>query len=445
MASPALRTVLAASCAALALAGCGEPQSAAKPATGYGVPVAEFVDDMPLAPAGEALPVGRPAQVSTRVLGEDGYGWAERAYALDRAFYDVPPDYEFSYGGTEPWAWESQDRWTMYAEPIESGYRTYYYEPGTTYPYFVRDDAYGYGYDQRGGLVALYSLAGALLPVSARDQRADLAGRYWTRAHEMRRAADRAQRAPVDQPRWKARAPGLSRSQQPWFQAAERQEDWRKYRDVRRDRDQRRFAGERQRREAEAKRRDRQPAPQREAARVQPEMREEQAARVASEGRGRDLAKERNRLRAEQELGRRQAKQDKAESRLREESEARQRQSAQQQTRREQRPNAEPARPQRQDAEPRARQARDRSGEGRREQAQAAPSPPPQQVRQERREAPRERPQQQARKQDQGARDAGRAARDAGAKEQGRKADGPGKGGDHGRRGDGQRGEGRKD
>ncbi len=433
MASPAFKTVLAASCAALALAGCREDQSAAKPAVGYGVPVTEFVDNVPLAPAGEALPVGRPAPVSTQVLGEDGYGWAERAYALDRAFYEVPPDYEFSYGGAEPWAWESRDNWTMYAEPIEAGYRTYYYEPGATYPYFVRDDAYGYGYDQRGGLVALYSLAGALLPVSARDQRADLAGRYWTRAHEMRRTAERARRAPVERPQWKARGPALARSQAPWFQAAERQDDWRKYRDDRKDRDQRRFTAERQRREAMVARMDREPPPRREVAQADVRVRDEQAMRVAEEGRRRDVAKERNRERAEQELERQRGREAQTAQRRQGEAEARERAQAGQ----DRRGQEAAARQDRQRVE-RGRGEQGRGDRPQREQAQAQPQRP---------ERPQERPQQRAR-QDQRAPDAAQAARDAGAKEAGPKGrNGQEKAGGRGaeRRGDGPRGEGRKD
>src|SRR3546814_13319776 len=38
-------------------------------------------------------------------------------------------------------------------EPIDDGYRTYYYQPGAAEPYFIRDPYYGYGYS--GGTIAV--------------------------------------------------------------------------------------------------------------------------------------------------------------------------------------------------------------------------------------------------------------------------------------------------
>jgi len=75
--------------------------------------------------------------------------WREVADLAERKLeelYAARPDYEFEYDGIEPWAWETEDDWILYAEPLETGYRYYYYEPGEDYPYFVRDPDYGYDY-----------------------------------------------------------------------------------------------------------------------------------------------------------------------------------------------------------------------------------------------------------------------------------------------------------
>ena len=46
------------------------------------------------------------------------------------AIGDAPPDYAFDYEGVSPWAWQTSDDYVTYAEPIDDGYRYYYYEPG---------------------------------------------------------------------------------------------------------------------------------------------------------------------------------------------------------------------------------------------------------------------------------------------------------------------------
>lgn len=250
MRSTSIRTVLVVSCAALALAACREDEGRAVNAVGYGVAPSALAYDLALAPDGSALPASRPAPVGQLVSYDDGYAWAERAYGMDRAFQDAPPDYGFEYEDVQPWVWESEDRWSLYAEPISDGYRYYYYEPGEAHPYFVRDDRYGYGYDDDGRLVTLYTLAGALLPVSYLNDRADVAGRYWTRARELRRASAPDRRARIDNTLWLARQPVIVRSQRTWIEAAEGREDWRAYRTRNEARDLKRFDGERRRREA---------------------------------------------------------------------------------------------------------------------------------------------------------------------------------------------------
>lgn len=255
--SVTFRALILSGAAALALAGCREdeaPQARQEPLF---VPAAtEAAYGLPLAPAAEALPPAPPAPV--RVAAQDqGYAYAERAYALDNAFYEVPPDYGFSYQDANPWAWRTADDYQMYAEPVSGGFRYYYYEPGADYPYFVRDPDYGYGYAPGGVLVSLYSSAGALMPRAYVRDYAERAGRYRVRARDLRQAAYHRPHVPVAREAWLSRRPSFVASQGRWREAAVRQPEWRSYRDRHDDREVRRFLPERERRAAEVARFDR--------------------------------------------------------------------------------------------------------------------------------------------------------------------------------------------
>jgi len=240
-----LPKLLLVSTALITLAACRDDAKRPPAALAVTTPVA----DLPLAPEGAALTVGPPAPVGRLTPANYNYAWAERAYAVDRALYAARPDYEFEYDGIEPWAWETEDDWILYAEPLETGYRYYYYEPGEDYPYFVRDPDYGYGYDDGGRLVTVYTIAGLLLSPDYLYDRAPIAGRYWTRGMDLRRAAYRAPHRPIEDAIWREREPVFVRTQEIWTRAADEQPQWREYR--RRDggRDLRRLEPERQRRE----------------------------------------------------------------------------------------------------------------------------------------------------------------------------------------------------
>jgi hypothetical protein len=228
----------AAGAVALALAACddrGGRVDAPEPA-----PLAELSGT-------EALPYAEPARVDYRAPAQ-GYAWAERAYGLQRAVYDTPPDYGFDYGDVEPLAWETEDDWAMYAEPWDDGYRYYYYEPGADYPYFVRDDDYGYGYGAGGVLVAVFDAGGRYLPVDTVYRVAPAAGRYYARGHDLRSAAHRARRIQVTDQAWAQRAPQVIRTADPWMRAARDDRQWRAWRDRDQDRELRRFEPEAARR-----------------------------------------------------------------------------------------------------------------------------------------------------------------------------------------------------
>lgn len=179
--------------------------------------------DYAYAPSATALPYAQPAQVLPAADAYDGYALAQRAYAHDRVAYREPPEYGFQYGGVEPWVWQAEDDDLMFAEPIDDGYRFYYYEPGEAYPYFVRDRDYGYAYGSGGVLAALFDATGALLPQDRLYSVAPTAGRYLARGHDLRQVYYREPRIAVPEPAWTRRAPVIEAAQRPWIAAAERQ------------------------------------------------------------------------------------------------------------------------------------------------------------------------------------------------------------------------------
>src|SRR6516225_1613423 len=96
--------VLAAACAGLALAGCKQnestaaaaepppPLAALPPTTGAAPPLAPAPTAAQLAPAA-------PARVGRLADPRQGYAFADRAYAMGRAFGEAPPDYAFDDNG----------------------------------------------------------------------------------------------------------------------------------------------------------------------------------------------------------------------------------------------------------------------------------------------------------------------------------------------------------
>jgi hypothetical protein len=192
--------------------------------------------DQPVGPAAlpEPGPIGAEGDVRLVQVGQaapaSAYPYAERAYAMDRAFYDMPPDYAFGYGDEQPWVWEAADDNYMFAEPYGDDYRYYYYEPGYDYPYFVRDADYGYAYGPNGALLALFTAAGALIAASSYDQYYPAAHGYWSRGHDLHQDFGRAPRQAVSPQAWSQRAPVVTRSQQTWLNAPARQPQWRQWR-----------------------------------------------------------------------------------------------------------------------------------------------------------------------------------------------------------------------
>jgi len=194
------------------------------------------------------LPYAEPARVQYYEP-ERAYPYAERAYGMQRAFYDAPPDYGFYYDDLSPYVWETSDDWALYAEPWESDYRYYYYEPGAAYPYFVRDRDYGYAFSAAGLLIAMFYPDGRYAPVDVVYRYAPVAGRYYARGHDLRRVGQRTEHFRVDNSVWVADAPRVTRSADPWLRAARDDRRWRAWRERDGDRELRRFAVETRRRQ----------------------------------------------------------------------------------------------------------------------------------------------------------------------------------------------------
>ena len=89
---------------------------------------------LPAAPAVRYVPVSQP---------EQAYSPIEDAYVMADAFNDAPPDYGFDYNGAQPWMWRGDNGYRIY-EASSDGGRYYYYHPGESEPYIVREHQNAY-------------------------------------------------------------------------------------------------------------------------------------------------------------------------------------------------------------------------------------------------------------------------------------------------------------
>jgi hypothetical protein len=222
--------------AALVLAGCNPSgsvdrsqtaaQIAALPALPATLPLAPGDVTAPAyAPAAALLPATRPIR-SVRVADpRDSYAYADDAWGFADALGDAPPDYGFDYGDAQPWAWQGYDNSVAFVEPLDDGYRYYYYRPGADTPYFVRDPDYGYGYDN-GQLAVVYDTHGGVVPYSDYGPRLDYASRYYARGRDLYQAS--RQRRPVIAANWAARRAAIVDTQR-WAAARASQQAWQDY------------------------------------------------------------------------------------------------------------------------------------------------------------------------------------------------------------------------
>jgi hypothetical protein len=222
-------STLTAIAAALALAGCNpsgsvdRSQSATLPALPATLPLAPGDATAPAyAPKAQMLPAARAIRTVRVADPRESYAYAEDAWDFADALGDAPPDYGFYYGDAQPWAWQSYDDSIAFVEPLDDGYRYYYYRPGADTPYFVRDPDYGYGYDN-GRLAVVYGRDGGLVPYTEYGPRLDYASRYYVRGRDLYQAS--RQRRPVIAANWAARREAIVDAQR-WATARAAQRAW---------------------------------------------------------------------------------------------------------------------------------------------------------------------------------------------------------------------------
>jgi len=222
--------------AALALAGCNPSgsvdrsqttsQAASLPALPATLPLAPGGVTTPAyAPAAKLLPAARPIRTVRVADPRDSYAYADDAWGFADALGDAPPDYGFDYGDAQPWAWQGYDDSVAFVEPLDDGYRYYYYRAGSDTPYFVRDPDYGYGYDN-GQLAVIYDRGGGLVPYADYGPRLDYASRYYVRGRDLYQAS--RQRRPVIAANWAARRDAIVDAQR-WAAARAEQRAWQDY------------------------------------------------------------------------------------------------------------------------------------------------------------------------------------------------------------------------
>ncbi|MBS0409912.1 MAG: hypothetical protein JSR86_08360, partial [Proteobacteria bacterium] len=232
-ARPSLKVLAGVLLAAAAIGACN--RQGATPAASSAAPLA-----LPLtvgaqtpiapAPAAEALPSAPRPKVVRVADPNQAYAYLDQAYAMSDALSDAPPDYGFDYGGVRPWVWRGADRSYRVAEPVEGGYRYYYYRTGSDYPYLVQDPDYAYAYDG-DQLAVVYDRDGRPLPPPDIDRRADDAGRYLARAHALYQAQLNSQRHAVIAANWAARRAQIQAQRAEWAAQQARDEQWRAYHD----------------------------------------------------------------------------------------------------------------------------------------------------------------------------------------------------------------------
>jgi hypothetical protein len=158
---------------------------------------------------------------------DQAYAYPCRAARVSRAYHDARPSYGFAYESEQPWVWASADEDVMFAEPYETGYRYYYYEPGVAYPYFIQDADYGYAYDDTGVLIALFDAVGTLVSYDRYHDYYPRAHDYWARGYALDQAYRVSPRYRVEESVWRQRAPVVTAGRERWFQAASAQPAWR--------------------------------------------------------------------------------------------------------------------------------------------------------------------------------------------------------------------------
>jgi hypothetical protein len=244
---------------ALVLAGCQKAADSTDSASAVAAPTLPATLPMTnapaqqatLAPAPTALPRAQPIRIVRVADPRSAYAYADQAGYFSQSLGDAPPDYSFSYDDVNPWAWQGYDGSRTFVEPVDGGYRTYYYRPGADRPYFIRDPDYAYGYDG-DQLAAIYGPDGALIPYDSYGSREAYAAAYLWRAQRLYDAS--RQRQAVSAAAWVERQNAIIAAREQWAANRNRQADWAAYHAQEAAQENRYWAQEAQRREADQQR-----------------------------------------------------------------------------------------------------------------------------------------------------------------------------------------------
>ena len=228
--------VLTIALASMGLYACGQnsqtatnTQGATTDASAPALPLTTGAATAPIyAPAVTALP-SAPRPKIVRVASQaDEYAYVDQASSMGAALGNAPPDYGFDYDGVHPWVWRTHGDATRLIEPISGGYRYYYFQPGASEPYLIRDPQYSYGFND-GQLVVVYDARGQILPPQDMDQQADYAGRYLARARALYNASLQSQRRSVIAANWAARRAEIDAQQAEWDRQQSQYAAWQQY------------------------------------------------------------------------------------------------------------------------------------------------------------------------------------------------------------------------
>ena len=237
----------------LALAACNKAPQATTPAGGAPAAALQLTTAPPpppaYAPPASALPPA-PRAVSYRPSAEH-WRYLTDAYDMSNAFADTPPDYTVDYDGESPYVWRADNGAYRVVEWLPDGARYYYYEPGADEPFLIQDPEYSYAYDN-GALIAVYTLAGALVADRIAAEREGYAARYYGRGHELYRAAVNDRRRAAYSANWQQRAPVIQAQRQRWQRGREAQPGWRDWSRAHQPQQDARWAPERRHRAAYA-------------------------------------------------------------------------------------------------------------------------------------------------------------------------------------------------
>jgi len=236
----------------LVLGACNKnPQTtqATQPATGAPIAALQLATAPPppptYAPPASALPPA-PRRVAYRPSREH-WRYLTDAYDMSDAFADTPPDYTVPYDGEDPYVWRADDGAYRVVEWMPQGARYYYYEPGVDEPFLIQDPEYSYAYDN-GALVAVYTLAGALVADRIAAEREAYAARYYARGRDLYRAAVNDRRRAAYAANWQQRAPMIQAQRTRWQRGRDDQPEWSNWYQEHQPQQDARWAAERQRR-----------------------------------------------------------------------------------------------------------------------------------------------------------------------------------------------------